>query len=85
MAIDTIYASRDVSVLAKERGRRSLWLESLQIRVGIHIGEVVAGVLGEKLPKFTLFGLWSNVNTKLLEWNRQANQTRYEYRKHSIL
>ncbi|KAL7484927.1 hypothetical protein ACHAW6_010530 [Cyclotella cf. meneghiniana] len=34
--------------------------ETLEIRVGIHIGEVTCGVLGERLPKFTVFG--HNVN-----------------------
>ncbi|KAL7451055.1 hypothetical protein ACHAWC_002901 [Mediolabrus comicus] len=85
MAIDMIYATQDVSVLAKERGRRkSLWLESLQIRVGIHIGEVVAGVLGETLPKFTLFG--HNVNTAArMEQAGKPNKIRVSEAFHSLV
>jgi class 3 adenylate cyclase len=84
MAIDMIYATQDVSVLAKERGRKSLWLESLQIRVGIHIGEVVAGVLGETLPKFTLFG--HNVNTAArMEQAGKPNKIRVSEAFHSLV
>lgn len=35
---------------------RSTPVESVQVRVGIHIGEVTCGVLGERLPKFAVFG-----------------------------
>lgn len=30
--------------------------ETLEIRVGIHVGEVMCGVLGQRLPKFTTCG-----------------------------
>ena len=84
MAMDMIYATQDVSVLARERGRRSLWLESLQIRVGIHIGEVTAGVLGETLPKLTLFG--HNVNTAArMEQAGKPNKIRVSEAFHSLV
>ena len=35
-----------------------LWsqFETLEIRVGIHVGDVMCGVLGQRLPKFTTCG-----------------------------
>ena len=84
MAKDMIYATQEVSVLAKEQGRRSPWLESLQIRVGIHVGEVTAGVLGETLPKFSLFG--HNVNTAArMEQAGKPNKIRVSEAFHSLV
>ena len=57
MAKDMVLATQDVLVPCSVR--KDL-LETLQIRVGIHIGEVTCGVLRERLPKFTVFG--HNVN-----------------------
>lgn len=40
--------------------KRNSPVQSLEIRVGIHRGDLTCGVLGERLPKFTVFG--SSVN-----------------------
>ena len=60
MAKDMILATRDVILPRGFCQRRGTLFESLETRVGIHIGEVTCGVLGERLPKFTVFG--HNVN-----------------------
>jgi class 3 adenylate cyclase len=60
MAKDMVLATQDVIKPSKLVRRRNSALETLEIRVGIHVGEVTCGVLGERLPKFTVFG--HNVN-----------------------
>ena len=35
---------------------KSHYLYHLQIRIGIHTGHVVAGVIGEKVPRFIVMG-----------------------------
>ena len=85
MAKDMICATQEVSMLlAKEQGRRSPWLESLQIRVGIHVGEVTAGVLGETLPKFSLFGHNMNIAARM-EQAGKPNQIRVSEAFHSLV
>ena len=49
IAKDMILEARNVMIPSKND-------KTLQVRVGIHIGEVTCGVLGERLPKFTVFG-----------------------------
>ncbi|KAL7462136.1 hypothetical protein ACHAXS_002527 [Conticribra weissflogii] len=44
---------------------RSIPMESVQVRVGIHIGEVTCGVLGERLPKFAVFGSAVNLAARM--------------------
>lgn len=62
MAKDMIRASREVVVPGKSQ--KSLF-ETLQIRVGMHVGNVTCGVLGERLPKFSLFGNTINVAARM--------------------
>ncbi|KAL3823762.1 hypothetical protein ACHAXA_004855 [Cyclostephanos tholiformis] len=60
MAKDMVLATQEVRKPSKLGRRRNSFFETLEIRVGIHVGEVTCGVLGERLPKFTVFG--HNVN-----------------------
>lgn len=48
-------------------GRR---LESLQVRIGIHVGPVTCGVLGEAMPKFSLFGTAINLAARMEQTSR---------------
>lgn len=39
--------------------------EHLSIRIGIHTGDVVSGMIGQKLPKFSLFGDTMNIASRM--------------------
>ncbi len=58
LAKDMIRETRKVFIDRGRRkeGRESPSLENPQIRVGIHVGNLTCGVLGQRLPKFTVFG-----------------------------
>eukprot|EP00986_Skeletonema_menzelii_P011683 scaffold6108_cov119-Skeletonema_menzelii.AAC.5 len=88
MAKDMIYATQELDTIInstfQEGRKKSPWLEPLQIRVGIHVGEVTAGVLGETLPKFSLFG--HNVNTAArMEQAGKPNKIRVSEAFHSLV
>jgi class 3 adenylate cyclase len=57
MAKDMVHQARHVLIPTPLRhGVDSNLLNSLEIRVGIHVGNVTCGVLGQRLPKMTVFG-----------------------------
>lgn len=53
MAKDMVLEAINVQMPTTESGTHP---EPLQIRVGIHVGDVTCGVLGQRLPKFTTCG-----------------------------
>ncbi|KAL7534322.1 hypothetical protein ACHAXR_005794, partial [Thalassiosira sp. AJA248-18] len=59
MAKEMIRESRRVFIPKKNH------IHTLEIRVGIHIGEITCGVLGERLPKFTVFGNAVNLAARM--------------------
>jgi adenylate cyclase len=75
MAQDMIFASNDVRIPVRSEDKRRCSLQTLQIRVGIHVGEVTCGVLGERLPKFTVLGHNVNVAARM-EQTAEANKIR---------
>ena len=58
MAKDMIIESTNVKIPSSGNNANESWanLDSVQIRVGIHVGDVTCGVLGQRLPKFTVCG-----------------------------
>mmetsp|Transcript_6992 Transcript_6992/g.15428 ORF Transcript_6992/g.15428 Transcript_6992/m.15428 type:complete len:707 (+) Transcript_6992:43-2163(+) len=87
MAKDMIYASQEVTLPRQKSNKSSPSsppLEKLQIRVGIHVGEITCGVLGERLPKFTIFG--HNVNLAArMEQTGKPNKIRVTETFHDLL
>ncbi len=55
MAKDMILVTRNARIPYKNAPPTGSY-EALQIRVGIHVGDITCGVLGQRLPKFTTFG-----------------------------
>ncbi len=57
--------------------------KSVSIRVGLHIGNVISGNIGLKLPKFSLFGDVMNVASRMESTSQpnciQVTKTFYEY------
>ncbi len=57
LAKDMVRETRKVLIPSSEKKfLNTPFYENLQIRVGIHVGNVTCGVLGQRLPKFTVFG-----------------------------
>jgi class 3 adenylate cyclase len=84
MAKDMIYSAKDVRIPTKGKGNKRYSLESLQVRVGIHVGEVMCGVLGERLPKFTVLGHSVNVAARM-EQTAEANKIRASEAFHDLV
>ena len=59
MARDMVLAAYEVRVPRSQSG------ETLQIRVGIHVGPITAGGLGHRMPKFSCFGSAENMAARM--------------------
>jgi guanylate cyclase soluble subunit beta len=57
MAKDMVHQARHVLIPTPGGlGKNAKLFDSLEIRGGIHVGNVTCGVLGQRLPKMTVFG-----------------------------
>mmetsp|Transcript_29057 Transcript_29057/g.60439 ORF Transcript_29057/g.60439 Transcript_29057/m.60439 type:complete len:978 (-) Transcript_29057:154-3087(-) len=66
LAKDMVRASQEVLVPCKTKTFLDMpSYENLHIRVGIHVGNVTCGVLGQRLPKFTVFGNAVNLAARM--------------------
>ena len=46
--------------------------ETLEIRVGIHVGDITCGVLGQRLPKFTICGTTVNLAARMEQTSKPS-------------
>lgn len=49
--------------------------EPVKLRVGIHSGRLVSGMLGTRLPKFTLFGDTMNTASRMVSGAQEMRNT----------
>jgi class 3 adenylate cyclase len=68
MAKDMVREARNVRIPFSRDAVHLPWtahsfdeVETLEIRVGIHVGDITCGVLGQRLPKFTICGTTVNL------------------------
>ncbi|KAL3790097.1 hypothetical protein HJC23_013608 [Cyclotella cryptica] len=54
-------------------GKNAKLFDSLEIRVGIHVGNVTCGVLGQRLPKLTVFGNAVNLAARMEQASRPSH------------
>ena len=75
MAKDMIFEARKVQVPISRHAasRPNDSIETLEIRVGIHVGDITCGVLGQRVPKFTLCGTSVNLAARMEQSSRPCH------------
>jgi class 3 adenylate cyclase len=80
MAKDMIREARNVHVPFSRKAVHVPWAshafddtERLEIRVGIHVGDITCGVLGQRLPKFTICGTTVNLAARMEQTSQPSH------------
>jgi class 3 adenylate cyclase len=79
MAKDMIREARKVQIPFSRKAVHVPWashafedVETLEIRVGIHVGDITCGVLGQRLPKFTICGTTVNLAARMEQTSKPS-------------